>query len=126
MAANIPTGLKGKHAEKVTKKNTALSMGSGTIEVYATPAMIAFMEHCCMKSIADFLPNGFTSVGSEINVKHIRPSALGSYIHCESQIIAVEDRKISFEVSVWDDQVLVGHGTHTRYSVEIEKFMSRL
>ncbi|MCC7318082.1 MAG: thioesterase family protein [Bacteroidales bacterium] len=126
MATNIPIGLKGKHSEKVTKKNTALSMGSGSLEVFATPALVALMEQCCMKSLRTFLPEGYTSVGSEVNVKHIRPSALGDDIHCESEVIAVEDRKISFEVSAWDDQVLIGHGTHIRYIVDIEKFMSRL
>lgn len=126
MIANIPIGLKGDQSEKVTAKNTAIFFGSGSLEVYATPAMITLMELCCKNSIADILPGGFTSVGSEVHVKHLKPSAVGNSIHCESQVVGVEGRKITFEVSTWDDQLLIGHGTHIRYIVEVAKFMSQL
>lgn len=125
MDSIITKGLKGEQQETVSEHSTARHYGSGNVDVYATPAMIALMETTALKSIAVYLPEGMTSVGTEVNIKHLRASAVGHHLRCESRVIEVQGRKIVFDVSVWDDELLVGHGTHTRVVVDSQKFMSQ-
>lgn len=122
----IKVGLKGKQELTVSENDTAKKYGSGLVEVFATPAMVAFMELTALKSIESLLPESMTSVGTEVNMKHLRASAIGHFLRCESNIIEVKGRKITFELTVWDDVILVGHGTHVRHIVELEKFMAQV
>lgn len=121
----IHVGIRGSQNEIVSQENTARKYGSGMVDVFATPAMIAFMEMTAMKSIADLLPDGSTTVGTEVNVKHLHATPIGKKLRCESIVKEVSGRKIVFEVSVWEDEMLVGHGSHTRYVVDMIKFMSK-
>jgi fluoroacetyl-CoA thioesterase len=121
----IHVGIRGSQNEIVSQENTARKYGSGLVDVFATPAMIAFMEMTAMKSIADLLPDGYTTVGTEVNVKHLHATPIGKKLRCESIVKGVSGRKIVFEVSVWEDEMLVGHGLHTRYVVDTIKFMSK-
>jgi fluoroacetyl-CoA thioesterase len=125
MNSRIVPGLKGKQEMTVTVDDTATRYGSGLVEVFATPAMVAFMESTALNSIAEFLPENATSVGTEVNVKHLRASPVGHRLRCESQVLSSSGRKIVFEVLVFDDELLVGHGTHTRFIVDKEKFLSQ-
>ena len=126
MESIISTGIRGEGFETVSHENTAKRYGSGLVDVYATPAMIALMETTAMRSIHPLLTNGMTSVGTEVNVKHLRASAIGELMRCESRVTEVQGRKVVFEVSVWDDELLIGHGTHTRFIVDEAKFMAQL
>jgi fluoroacetyl-CoA thioesterase len=125
MEVIIPVGIKGEQQEIVREENTAKKYGSGMVEVFATPAMIALMEMTAMKSIADFVPDGYTTVGTEVNIKHLHPSPIGRKLRCESIVKEVSGRKIIFEVSVWEDEMLVGHGLHTRFVVDSIVFMAK-
>jgi len=105
---------------------TAVYMGSGSLPVFATPAMIALMENTAMKCLSD-LPEGSTSVGISICVNHMKAILVGATIHCTASITAIEGRKYTFHVSVTDiTEILVGEGTHERVVVDVEKFMSRI
>lgn len=126
MEHQIRRGIRNTHKIFVTSESTARCFGSGMVDVFATPAMVAFMETTAMHSIHPLLHDDFTSVGTEVNIKHLRASAVGHELRCDSVITEVLGNKIIFEVSVWDDDLLVGHGTHTRYIVHREKFMSQL
>ena len=126
ISIQIQKGVKGTQELTVTENDTALKYGSGLVAVFATPAMIALMETTALKSIASYLPENATSVGIEVNMKHLRASAVGHTLRCESVITEVKGNKITFELTVWDDSILVGHGMHVRHIVDTEKFLTQL
>lgn len=122
----LETGLSARSITTVTAENTAAAMGSGDLPVFATPAMIALMEHAAMDAVAGSLPAGSTTVGSEMNATHLKPSGLGAEITATAVLTAVEGRKLTFNVGARDAQGMIGEGTHVRYIVDREKFMSKL
>ncbi|MBK9292410.1 MAG: thioesterase family protein [Bacteroidetes bacterium] len=121
----IPLGLRGKTELIVTPDKTAATYGSGLVEVFATPAMVAMMENTALQSINDYLPPHLTSVGASINIRHLKASPVGKKLFCESRVIEVLGRKIVFDVSVWEGESIAGHGTHVRYIVDKQQFMSQ-
>ncbi|MCD7927047.1 MAG: thioesterase family protein [Bacteroides sp.] len=110
----------------VSKENMAVTMGSGDLEVFATPAMVALMENAAMNAVAGELPEGSTTVGALMNTSHIKPSAVGDTVSATATLKEVEDRKLTFEVKTEDSKGVVGEGTHVRYVVDREKFMAKL
>ena len=115
------------HKEIVTNESqSARAYGSGLVDVFATPAMIALMENTALESIQTFIPEGFTTVGTEINVKHLKATPIGMKVTGESFIREVKYPKIVFEVHAWDDKGLIGIGTHTRVIVDEKHFMEKL
>lgn len=124
MELNI--GLSAQSEVVVNDNNTALALGSGDLAVFATPAMIALMENAAMKAIAEALPEGSTSVGTEMNATHIKASAMGSTITASAVVTSVEGRKVTFNVGARDGESIIGEGTHTRFVVDRVKFMSKL
>ncbi len=122
----LKNGLSAQSKTVVSESNTALTLGSGDLEVFATPAMIALMENAAMKAVAEALPEGSTTVGTEMNATHIKASKLGSEIVATAVVTAVEGRKITLNVGARDGESLIGEGVHTRFIVDREKFMSKL
>ena len=122
----LETGLSARSVTTVTAENTAAAMGSGDLPVFATPAMIALMEHAAMDAVAGSLPAGSTTVGSEMNATHLKPSGLGAEITATAVLTAVEGRKLTFNVGARDAQGMIGEGTHVRYVVDRERFMAKL
>jgi len=110
----------------VSKENMAVTMGSGDLEVFATPAMVALMENAAMNAVAGELPEGSTTVGALMNTSHIKPSAVGDTVSATATLKEVEGRKLTFEVKTEDSKGVVGEGTHVRYVVDREKFMAKL
>ena len=110
----------------VTLSNCAVTMGSGDLEVFATPAMVALMENAAMNAVAQALPQGTTTVGAEMNTTHIKPSAIGSRVQATATLTAVEGRKLTFAVEACDQAGTIGKGTHVRYVVDKERFMAKL
>lgn len=110
----------------VSSENTAIALGSGDLEVFATPAMVALMENAAMKAVAPTLDEGATSVGTQISVSHIKASGIGATIIAGATITAVEGRKITLTVEAREDGVLIGEGQHTRFVVDREKFMQKV
>lgn len=119
-------GLKNTSQTVVTEKNTAKTMGSGNLDVFATPAMVALMENAAMNAVANELPQGSTTVGSLMNTTHIKPSGIGATITATAELVAVEGRKLTFHVSASDGESVIGEGEHIRFVVDIERFMSKL
>lgn len=110
----------------VTKANCASAVGSGGLDVFATPSMVALMENAAMNCVAPYLPEGSTTVGAEINTTHIKPSALGTTIKAVAHLTNVEGRKLMFDVEAYDGEECIGKGTHVRFIVDIERFMAKL
>ena len=121
----IKAGIKGSQETTVTEANTALAVGSGTLQVFATPAMIALMEKTAWESVAAFLEDGEGTVGTQLNVAHLSATPLGMTIRCESELIEVDGRKLTFKVAAYDETGLIGEGTHERFIVKNEKFQSK-
>ena len=119
-------GLNYTSVTTVENSNTALTLGSGDMEVFATPAMVALMENAAMNAVAAHLEAGQTTVGSQITTTHIKPSALGSVITATATLTAVDGRKLSFAVEAHDGETLIGSGTHVRYIVDRERFLAKL
>ena len=109
----------------VDKTNTALTLGSGDMEVLATPAMVALMENAAMNAVASHLEDGQSTVGSQITTSHLAPSFLGATVTATATLTAVEGRKLTFSVEAHDGETLIGCGTHTRYIVSRERFLSK-
>lgn len=119
-------GLKHISTTTVTAANTALTMGSGDMEVFATPAMVALMENAAMKAVAPHLPEGSTTVGAMMQTSHIKPSAPGETVTAEAVLQEVDGRKLTFRVTASDSEETIGEGIHIRYIVDRERFLSRL
>ena len=111
---------------QVTENQTAANLGSGTLPVFGTPALIALMENTAIKLLTN-LPADSTSVGISINVQHLKASIVGTIIDCTATIIAVEGRKYSFKLEATDKAGnMIGKGVHERFIVNAQKFMSKL
>lgn len=121
----LKTGIEGKERIKVTEENTAKNMGSGELEVFATPAMIALMEKTSWKSVEEYLDDGMGTVGISLEISHVSATPLGSDVMCESKLIDVDGKKLTFEVRAYDEAGLIGEGKHERFIVENEKFLKR-
>ena len=119
-------GLKYVARTTVGADNTALAMGSGDMEVFATPAMVALMEHAAMYAVAADLPEGSTTVGASMETTHVRPSAVGAVLAAEAELVETEGRRLTFRVAAFDGEALIGEGTHVRYIVDRAKFLSKL
>jgi predicted thioesterase len=122
----LEKGLSARSAATVAAGNTAAAMGSGDLAVFATPAMVALMENAAMTAVAGELPEGATTVGSEMNVTHIKPSGLGAEITATAVLTGVEGRKLTFNVGARDAEGMIGEGIHIRYVVDRAKFMAKL
>ena len=122
----METGLAFTSKAVVKKENTAITMGSGDMEVFATPAMVALMENAAMKAVAAELSEGATTVGAMMNTSHIKPSPLGAEVSATAVLTEVDGRKLTFSVKASDEAGVVGEGTHIRYIVDRERFLSKL
>ena len=121
----VEVGLKHTSELTVTDAVTAIRMGSGDMPVLATPAMMALMENAAMLAVADELPEGSTTVGGHIASSHLRPSKIGEVVRAVAEVTKVDGRKIEFKVSAYSGDVLLGEGTHLRFIVDRERFMSK-
>ncbi len=121
----LNTGLSFTSRTTVSSENTAKAIGSGDMEVFATPAMIALMENAAMLAVAAGLPEGSSTVGSEMNVTHIKPSGLGAEITATAVLTSIEGRKLTFNVGASDSEGMIGEGTHVRYIVDRERFLAK-
>lgn len=121
----MQTGIKGKQSIKVDETNTARTMGSGTLDVFATPAMIALMEQTAWKSVESELEEGTGTVGTHLEVSHDAPTPLGMEVTCESVLTAVNGRELTFEVKAYDERGMVGKGIHKRFIINEERFMEK-
>lgn len=126
MESQLKIGIIGKHEEKVVLEKTAAKYGSGLVEVYATPAMIALMEKTAMLSVIPYLPQGHGTVGTEVNIKHLKATPVGQLVTCESELIECDGRKLVFKVVARDEEGEIGNGTHTRFIIDTAKFMAKL
>jgi predicted thioesterase len=121
----LKAGLKAEKTEIVSDKNTADSWKSGGLAVYATPCMIALMEGAAFAAVQDQLPAGWSTVGTELNVKHLSSTPPGVQVRSGAELLSVSGRALLFKVTAYDEAGLIGEGTHERFIIEIERFLEK-
>ncbi len=121
----LETGIKGSAKTMVTEENTASAMGSGSLEVFATPAMVALMEECSWKLVLPYLEEGQSTVGTGLEIQHLSATPLGMEVTCQSTLTEVDGRKLTFEVEAYDAAGLIGKGTHQRFIVDNARFQAK-
>ena len=119
----IPVGAKGRAEMTVTPDKTAAAIGSGSVEVFATPWMIAMMELSACNALAPYYDEGQSSVGTKLNVSHDAATPVGMQVCAEAEVIEVDRRRIVLKVTAWDGQGVIGQGTHERFLINAEKFL---
>ena len=122
----METGLTYTVREVVKAEHTALAVGSGDLQVLATPVMIALMERAAKECVIDALTDAQTTVGAMIDVEHLRPTPLGDTVNATAVLTGEEGSRLTFEVKAADSLGIVGRGTHVRYVVDRERFMNKL
>lgn len=122
----LEIGLKHTSELAVTEEVTAIAVGSGDMPVLATPAMMALMENAAMLAIAKVLPEGQTSVGGHIESSHLKPSKIGDKVSATAEVTKVDGKKVEFKISAHCGEQLIGEGTHLRFVVDKERFLSKL
>lgn len=126
MDFNLHEGTKGIMEIVVTEESSAKKIGSGLVDVYSTPSMVGLMENTAQTSVKDSLPEGYTTVGIEINVKHMKATPIGMKVKCESILKKIEGKKLVFEIEAFDEVGKIGQSTHWRYIVNEKDFISKL
>ena len=121
----LETGIKGRQDLKVTSDLSARSMGSGGLEVFATPAMIALMEKTAMLSVQEQLDEGQGTVGTRLEIDHVAATPVGAEVWCESELVEIDRKRLVFEVIAYDKAGVIGKGRHERFIVNNERFMEK-
>ncbi|MGM0666130.1 MAG: thioesterase family protein [Bacteroidota bacterium] len=126
MNNNIREGKELELTSVVKDSDTARVYGSGLLDVYSTPAMVAFMEKTSMELVQPMLGEGYGTVGIALDIKHMKAVPVGERIRCISRLSSVEGNKLTFRVKVSCDSGLVGEGIHSRYIIEEKRFLSKI
>ena len=117
----LTVGISNEISREVVRENTAAAVGSGTLEVFATPAMAALMEETCLKSVQE----GSGTVGTALTISHVSATPVGMHVRCISKLVEVDGRRLVFDVQAFDEAGLIGQGTHERFVIENEKFFQK-
>ena len=118
-------GIKGTAETVVVYENTAAAVGSGALEVFSTPSMIALMEKASRELVQPYLEEGQSTVGTRLEVSHVAASPIGAHIHAESTLVEIDRRMLTFEVKAYADGELIGEGRHQRCIIYAERFMEK-
>lgn len=121
----LKPGLAAEQTETVTERNTAAAVGSGGLAVYATPAMIALMEAAALSAVGPLLPPSWSTVGTELNIKHISATPLGMKVCARVELLSIDGRALVFKVEAFDEAGKIGEGIHNRFIVENERFLAK-
>ena len=122
----IEKGIKGRLEQTVTPEMSAARVGSGLVDVFATPMMVALIEQTCYESVLPHLDEGHGTVGTLVNVSHLSATPIGMRVWCESELTEVDRRRLVFSVKAYDEAGLIGEGTHERFVIDTAKFMEKL
>ena len=121
----METGIKGHAEVLVDETNIASRLGSGVVDVFATPCLIGLMEEASQTSVAPYLDAGMTTVGTKLSVSHDAATPVGMKVWADSELVEIDGRRLVFDVKAYDECGLVGQGTHERFIVRLERFMEK-
>lgn len=122
----MEVGIKKELSIIVNEQLTAKVVGSGDLEVFATPSMIAYMEKASMELVKPYLNDGESTVGTKVDVSHLQASLVGEEIVFVSELVLVDRRRLVFNVKATSNDKLIGEGSHERFIINSEKFMFKL
>lgn len=126
MMDKIKVGLNSIIETTAMQKDSAINYGSGAVDVYSTPAMIALLECAARNAVDLHLPKGYTTVGIKVDVKHLAATPIGSRIKASAELIEVDEKRLVFKVEAFDEVEKIGEGIHERFVIDMDKFMGRL
>lgn len=124
--SNLRAGLIAEASAIVNEARSAIALGSGSVPVFATPAMVALMEQAADRCAQAAIPDTSITLGTHIDVAHVAPTPLGGRVSARAEITAVEGRLIRFAVTAHEGEKIIGRGTHTRMVVDRERFLAKL
>lgn len=122
----IQPGLTRMDTYLIEEEHTAKHVGSGSSRVLATPWMILFMERTCHRCLAERLPNGYSSVGTAVDIRHLAPARVGSTVEVRGEVLSVDGLRVFFSVEVRQGQTIIGNGKHERFIIDEQRFLKRL
>lgn len=126
MEIALSIGLKYKEEKTVSMNDTAKVFGSGAAEVFATPMMIGLMEAAAMNAVKSHLPEGHSTVGISVNIRHMSATAVGKKVWAIAELVETDRKRLVFKVEAFDEDKKIGEGTHERFIIDEQKFMSSL
>jgi predicted thioesterase len=126
MNFNLKIGMTHESILMVEEKHTASAYGSGSIYVFATPAMIGLMENAALNCVDEALGNQWTTVGTHVDVSHVAATKMGKEARAVAELIEVNGKKLKFKVIAYDEDQKIGEGYHNRYIIDQEKFMAKV
>ena len=121
----LAIGMKGHLERTVTEDLSAKVWGSGAVDVYGTPCMIALVEETAWRSVQDELEPGQATVGTKLDIAHIAATPIGMRVRCETELIEIDRRRLVFAVNAFDETGKIAEGTHERFIVDVEKFQAK-
>lgn len=121
----LKVGLTGSAEVSVSEDNTAKTMGSGALDVFATPAMIALMEKAASMAVQPFIDEGCSTVGTMINVKHMAATPVGLNVMARAELVQIDGKRLMFSVEAFDGKDKIGEGQHERFIINARKFISK-
>lgn len=121
----ITVGCKGEVCTFVEPEDTALSVGSGSLRVYATPCMAALMEGAACEALEGLLGDDQTTVGTELNITHLSATPVGMEVRAEATVTAVEGKIVTFTLEAFDEAGKIGEGTHKRAIISAQRFLDK-
>ncbi len=125
MEYNLKLGLSAEVSKKVEESDTARTFGSGGVDALASPIMFGMMETAALNATARELPEGFSTVGIRLDVRHLAATPVGMNVRAEAKLVEIDGKKLTFDVEAYDDVELVGKGIHVRYIVDFDKFVEK-
>lgn len=126
MHDNLVVDLSYEFETTVEQTHSAKAFGSGSIDVLSTPYMIANMESAAFKAVDSKLNEGYTTVGTKVNIDHIAATPIGMKATFKAKLVEISKSRLLFEVEAYDEKEKIGSGTHERYIINIEKFMDKV
>ena len=121
----LTPGIKGSASCVVGPEDTAKALGSGAVDAFSTPKLVALMEKAALLSVRDYLDEGMDTVGTHLDISHSAATPVGMTVRAESELIEVDRRRLVFSVKAWDETELVGEGTHERFIIDRDKFLAK-
>jgi fluoroacetyl-CoA thioesterase len=122
----LEAGLLRETTYEVNPDQSAITLGSGTLEVLGTPAIAIMVEQICRGMVDSMLEDGQTTVGSKLNIRHIAPTPIGDVVRLRAEVVSFEKNTIIFEVKIWDSVELVGEVNHHRAIIDVDRFLKRV
>lgn len=124
MEFKLEIGMTGEIEKVVTEKDTAASFGSGSVLVLATPMMIGLMENAALKAVDPSLPDDYATVGTHLDVKHLAATPVGMKATAKAELIEIDGKKLKFKIEAYDEKDKIGEGYHSRYIINVPKFIN--